>query len=107
METIADFISKDDEIARLNAQINMIAKFYKSYYKLEVKTLNKRINKLVRRECKTNKLLLSANINRHGDRSIKAVKMIELGGISLREIAKTCHLGYTTVKNLSHKAKVA
>lgn len=104
---ISDFVSQEDEITRLNTQINMMAGFYKSYYKLEVKDLNKRINKLVRRECKTNKLLLSANINRHGDRSIKAVKLIKLGGISLREIAKTCHLGYSTVKNLSHKAKVA
>ena len=100
---LAEYHSDKDEIARLNKQIDMIAGFYKSAYEVKVKLLNKRINNLISKEFRTNKILMNANINRHGDRSIKAIKLIKLGEISLREIAKACHLGYTTIKNLSCK----
>lgn len=39
MNTIADWISKDDEIKRLTAQINMMAKFYNDFYKNKIKKL--------------------------------------------------------------------
>jgi hypothetical protein len=46
MNTIADFVSKDDEIERLNNQINMMAKFYNDFYKKQVKQLRVKIQSM-------------------------------------------------------------
>mgnify|MGYP003633717367 CR=1 FL=1 len=46
MDTIADFISKDDEIVRLNTQINMVSGFYKNLYESEILKLKRRISTL-------------------------------------------------------------
>ena len=103
MTDLSDYFSDKDEIARLNKQINMIAGFYKSIYEAKEKSLNKRLDSLITREYRTNKILLNSNINMSGDRSRKAVKLIKIGKMSFREIASTCYLGYSTVKQLSCK----
>ena len=46
MDTIASFISKDEEIARLNKQLSMVAKFYDDFYKVKIKSLTKERNKI-------------------------------------------------------------
>ena len=103
MSGIGEFISQKEEIARLNKQINMIAGFYKSFYGREIAALNKRINRLVVRECRTNKTLLDLNVDRKEARTITAAKLIKQGKVSLKDIAKTCHLGYDTVRNIVTK----
>jgi predicted GNAT superfamily acetyltransferase len=47
-DTIADFFSKDDEIKRLNAQINMMANFYDEFYKGRIKSLTVSLQTSVR-----------------------------------------------------------
>ena len=39
MDTIADFVSKDDQILRLNTQVNMMARFYTDFYEDQIKQL--------------------------------------------------------------------
>lgn len=42
MDSISDFVSKDDEIARLNKQIDMMSDFYNDFYKKKIKVLTAR-----------------------------------------------------------------
>ena len=53
MNTIADFISKDDEIERLNKQLSMVAKFYDDFHKERISKYKQKIVELNR----TNKRL--------------------------------------------------
>lgn len=44
MNTIADYVSQKEEIERLNKQIDMIAGFYKRFYKDEIIKLKKSLD---------------------------------------------------------------
>jgi len=109
METIADFISKDDEIKRLNKQLSMVAKFYDDFYKgkinkykYKINELN-RVNKRLRRRADKYKAIPKAPQNKS---VIKAKEMLILKSngfskLTLEQIAEQCFTTISTVKRIS------
>ena len=106
---IADFISKDDEIERLNKQLSMIASFYDDFYKAEVSKYKYKINELnrankrLRRRADKYKAIPKASQNKS---VIKAKEMIILKSngfseLTLEQIAEKCFTTISTVKRIS------
>ena len=109
MNTIADFISKDDEIERLNKQLSMVAKFYDDFYKGEVdkykyrSAMVKRENKRLQKRVDKYKAMPKKTVHKG---MIKAKELIRAkvygdNDITHLEIAEICFIGLASVGRLS------
>lgn len=111
METIADFVSKDEEIKRLNNQLSMVAKFYDDFhkeqitkYKYKINELN-RVNKRLQRRGDKYKAIPKAIQNKAAIRAnefiiLKAHGFCEL---TLEQIAEKCYTHLSTVARLNSR----
>tara|TARA_R110000772_G_scaffold255636_1_gene371881 strand:- start:104 stop:454 length:351 start_codon:yes stop_codon:yes gene_type:complete len=106
---IVDFISKDEEIERLNKQLSMVAKFYDDFYKTQVSKYKYKINELnrankrLRRRADKYKAIPKAIQNKS---VLRAKEMIILksngfSDLTLEEIAEQCFATISTVKRIS------
>ena len=109
MNTIADFISKDDEIERLNKQLSMVAKFYDDFYKGKINkykhrsAMVKRENKRLQKRVDKYKAMPKKTVHKG---MIKAKELIRAKiygdkGITHLEIAEMCFIGLASVSRLS------
>ncbi len=89
MDSIADFVSKDEEIALLKKQVRSLidgkSKWKQKYYKLKGPNSNIRVNR-------TNKAKVFVQAWIDGDKSK-----------TFRQIANICFLSRETIKNISYK----
>ncbi len=107
MNTISDYMSQKDEIARLNKQLDMIAGFYINQNKKEVKEMkriitNERKSKSdykVRLEKLRGKLLRKTRTEKALE-MIAKVKIMTTIREASKEIAKKCFLSESYVYNL-------
>ena len=113
METIADFISKDDEIERLNKQLSMVAKFYDDFYKGEVdkykyrSAMVKRENKRLQERVDKYKSMPKKTLHKG---MIKAKELIRANVYGEKcilhsEIADICFISLATVGRLLLEVK--
>lgn len=108
MNTIADYVSQKDEIARLNKQIDMIAGFYSEFYKKELDQAVYRSKREIKNKnqikMKYEELKKRYIPKYRGNKDI-ALELIaryhELGDITLGDIAKKTKLCYSTITGYS------
>ena len=111
MTEISEYMSNQDEIVRLNKQIDMIAGFYKSLYEAKAKKLNRTVKRLIDGKSKVKRKfekLKSDKPTISKTRTLKAINLLKIsksnsGGLTVPEISKQCFLGPGYVYNLSRK----
>lgn len=91
MDSISDFLSKDDEISKLKKQVRLLqqnnSKWKRKYYKLKGPKSNVRNNRTSKAE-----VFVKAWID--GDKSL-----------TFWQIAELCFISIETVKNISYKLR--
>ena len=115
MTEISEYMSNQDEIARLNKQVDMIAGFYKSIYDDKIKAFNLKITRLTNSNSAWKRKyenLNSDNPSITRNRTLKAkalvVKWIDGNtSLTLKEIAKQCFKTESAIKMIASQLRAA
>lgn len=117
MNTIADYISQKDEVARLNKQLDMIAGFYISMYSSEIRKLKSELKKKSKDLAVSSKSAMAALIKNRAyqkrlgitykpirkDRAIAMLTSMGDTGLTLKQIAEKSGLTLHRINVLSKK----
>ena len=104
MSEIADFISQKEEIERLNEQIDMIAGFYKSFYKDKIIKLKKSLDVSYTNASNYKYLAGMSEPQKDKNLALELIKQKKSGetNISYSDIAKQCKYSKSGIARLYH-----
>ena len=108
-ETLKEFVSQQDEISRLNNQIDMIANFYRNFYKGEIEKLKSALDCSYSRTHKFKELAGMLEAPKNKVLAMELIRLKWLGVISktLKEIAKESGYSHNRIRVFSFEFRAS